>query len=667
MARPWRVTVAFVATVLAVGQIHDAHAVVLQEATLRRNPISKVIGMLESMEKKVKQEADEKHRVYDKYMCYCKQTGESLISQLAEAAKSLPQLRSRKQEVSALQASLEVEIEQHKKDREDAQSALSSAAEIRKKEADTFLKDSQNQQESLNSLTEAIRALQKNQEVAFLQSSSASILRRLSLSADMTTTNRDLLSSFLSARGGPSSQILGMLKQMKEDMGSDLKEMKDSEQQRLAEHLSLMEAKRKQQQVAMKAMEEKMLRLGELKVEMQVLKDDLKDQAEAQKENQQFATDLNKTCEDKEQAWSEYQALQAQELEALSETVEFLSKDQVRDAVGDATKGAETARTPSFGNLRAIASEWKAWSFLQTEADEAEATGDVVELALRGQKRGMDDVVSRIDDLHEVLDKEQESDEERHRYCETKLREANAAKSNKEREFEDATSILATFQNEHDTVLGEIKTLEEHMKELDAQVAKTTAARQAERAAFEKSRDTNNAALELLEVAEKRLQRFYATSSSLAETGATQARIRRDPQAPKADLSYQKQGQGFKVLQLFTTIKADVQKQTQMLQSQDAVGQSEYENLVKNSNQKKMADNRSLGSKQAAKAELEADIQRSREELRSLNQVLGALREEIRSLHSQCDFLLKNFDLREDARRAERRSLTRAKSILEAN
>ena len=30
-----------------------------------------------------------------------------------------------------------------------------------------------------------------------------------------------------------------------------------------------------------------------------------------------------------------------------------------------------------------------------------------------------------------------------------------------------------------------------------------------------------------------------------------------------------------------------------------AKGQSEYENLVKNSNQKKMADNRSLGSKQA--------------------------------------------------------------------
>ena len=40
-------------------------------------------------------------------------------------------------------------------------------------------------------------------------------------------------------------------------------------------------------------------------------------------------------------------------------------------------------------------------------------------------------------------------------------------------------------------------------------------------------------------------------------------------------------------------------------------GQSEYESLVKNSNEKKMADSRSLGSKQAAKAELEGKLQRS--------------------------------------------------------
>lgn len=655
--------------IFVLGHIPTIDAVqMLQEASVasHRNPIAKITGMLESLEKKVRREGDEKQKVYDKYMCYCKETSASLNLQLAEVAKSLPQLRSQTQEVSALQMSLESEIAQHKKDRDEAKSAIGSAAEIRKKEADTFLKDLQSQQEAVNSLTSAIGALEQNRAASFLQTTGAAVLQRLSLSADMTSRNRDLLASFLSSGSVPSGQVLGMLKQMKEDMGSDLKDMQTAEKKRLAEHLSLMEAKQKQQEVAMKAMEEKMLRLGELKVEMQVMKDDMKDQAEAQKENLEFATALNKTCEEKQQAWNEYQSAQAEELQALTETVQFLSQDQVSDTL----KAVSTSALVDTSVARTrIAAQAPSLSFLQTS--EVEATGDSFELALRGQRgQGMDDVLRHIDDLHEVLDKEQASDEERQTYCETKLRRAANAKSTKQREVEDATSIIATFQNELDTVKGQIGSLQARMEELDQQVAKTTSARQAERAAFEKSRDTNNAAMELLEIAEKRLRRYYAASlvqRSKANTSLSSKVRSMSQSAPEADLSYQKQGGGaLRVLELFHVLKADVQKQTSMLVSEDAIGQSEYENLVKNSNQKKMADNRSLGSKQAAKAELEADLQRSREGLRSSNQVLTALDEEIRNLHQQCDFLLKNFDLREDARRAEKRSLTRAQAVLQA-
>ncbi|CAJ1361730.1 unnamed protein product [Effrenium voratum] len=281
-----------------------------------------------------------------------------------------------------------------------------------------------------------------------------------------------------------------------------------------------------------------------------------------------------------------------------------------------------------------------------------------------GQKRGMKDVIQHIEDIHDVLDKEQASDKERQRYCETKLRRAEMTKKDKERDAEDATSIIATFQNELDTVIAEINTLEGRMKDLDAQVADATQARQAERAAFEKSRETNSAALELMEVAQKRIQRFYAASFLQEQENATESARLASP--PEADLSYRAQGGASQVMLLFGKIKADIQKQTMMLQSDDEVGQSEYENLVKNSNEKKMADNKSLGGKQAARAELEVDLQQGRAELRSTQQLLKALAEETRNLHAECDFLLKNFDLREDARRSERRSLTRAKSVLEA-
>ncbi|CAJ1361731.1 unnamed protein product [Effrenium voratum] len=362
----WRFPVS--AWLVLIGQLLASHGVVLQEAALRGNPVKKVIEMLETMQRKVKSEAAEKEKAFNKYICYCKSTTTTLNSQLAQAEQALPQLQSRVQEVAALQGSLESELAQHKKDGVEAQKAIASASELRQKEAQAFLKDSESQKESVDSVAAAIRALEQGQAESFLQTGSAAVLRRLSLSADMTTRDRDLLSSFLATDSSqPSgSQILGMLKQMKEEMSSSLNEMMGAEQQRIVEHQSLMEAKQKQQQVAMKAMEEKMLRLGELKVETQVLKGDLKDQTEGQKENQQFASDLDKTCSDKQQAWSRYQASEAEELRALSETVQLLSKDEVREKVQAAIYLQRPRRTQSVP-----AQGWI--SFLQTQSDEAEA------------------------------------------------------------------------------------------------------------------------------------------------------------------------------------------------------------------------------------------------------------------------------------------------------
>ena len=58
----------------------------------------------------------------------------------------------------------------------------------------------------------------------------------------------------------------------------------------------------------------------------------------------------------------------------------------------------------------------------------------------------MDEVVGHVEELHGVLDQEQASDEERRSYCERELREAVAGRAGRERDVEDAKSILASFQ-----------------------------------------------------------------------------------------------------------------------------------------------------------------------------------------------------------------------------
>ncbi|CAE7195223.1 unnamed protein product [Symbiodinium natans] len=648
------------------------------------NPVKKIIDMLETMRNKVQEEGEEKSKVFEKYMCYCKSSAAKLNSELDQAATGLPQLRSRVREVIALQATLESEVSQHKKDRDEANNAMASASALRKKESEAYLKESTSEKQTLDSVTEAIKALEKGQGQSFLQTQQALALQRLSMSADMTTEHRDLLSAFLAGEQQPSSsRIVGMLKQMKEEIANDVSELVEMEKQRLAEHESLLEAKQKEGEAAMKAMEEKMLRLGELKVEAQMVKDDIQEKVDGQKESSDFFLDLNQTCEAKQQAWNAYQASQAEEIQALTETVEFLEENDVQHAVRGALTSSslvqklKTRPAPAFSWPDSGFYAGGRLSLLQLSAGSARdqasygRTADYAyaEMGLRGDRPSLEVAINKIVDLHGVLDKEQASDEDRKKYCEKKLRQADLAQQSKEREIQDAASIMATYENELSTVVDEIKDMDKGMKELDAQVTEVTNTRKSEHEAFVKARDTNNEALELLDVAAQRIERFYSRSFVQVQHNTTYgaSRLASSKAVPEADLTYRKQGESStRLVMLFSRIKADIQKQTETLESDDKVGQAEYENIVKNSNQKKLISNKSLGSKQAAKAELQVTLQRSREELRSQKQALLAVEEEIRGLHAECDFLLKNFDMRQDARQSEHRSLTRAKATLEA-
>jgi len=416
---------------------------------------------------------------------------------------------------------------------------------------------------------------------------------------------------------------------------------------------------------------------------MQMVKDDIKDKANSEKESSSFVADLKKTCDEKQQAWNAYQSAQAEELRALSETVEFLEKNDVQGAVRGAMKNPSLMQKspmyafPTSSRSMSGSKERGNWlSLLQMSAgssDEASQSqkSDYAEMALRGNRPGLEVAIQKLDELHDVLDTEQASDQERQQYCQKKLGKAAMVKQNKERDIEDATTIMATYENELSTVVDEMRDMEKAMKELDAQVAEVTNTRKSEHEAFVRSRETNHAALELLDVAAQRIERFYSGSllqeRHSTRLGGSASRQGRTKDAPDVDLTYRKQGgASTQIIMLFSRIKADLQKQMATLESEDKVGQAEYENIVENSNKKKTIGNENLGSKQAAKAELQVTLQRSRDALRSDKQALLAVEEEIQGLHAECDFLLKNFDMRQDARQSEHRSLTRAKARLES-
>merc|ERR1719262_360531 len=170
----------------------------------------------------------------------------------------------------------------------------------------------------------------------FLQTGNAAVLRRLSISLDLSSADRDALSSFLSAGAGElqkyqyapaSGEILGILKQMKDEMEKDLAEIQAKEAEAAKNFEEMVAAKTKQIDSCTAEIEEKLARKGETAVEIATMKNDLEDTIEGLAEDKKFLADLDKNCALKKKEWAERCKMRQMELAALAETIKILNDD----------------------------------------------------------------------------------------------------------------------------------------------------------------------------------------------------------------------------------------------------------------------------------------------------------------------------------------------------
>merc|ERR1719203_63355 len=156
-------------------------------------------------------------------MCYCKTGSGDLKESIGAAETKIPQVESALAQSEALLKQLKDDLAQHKADRADAKDALAQATALRNKEASAFAKESGDLTTNVAALEKAIAVLSTGAYGSFLQSSAAVSIRRLTVDAEMSFADRDMLAAFLSQDQGEgyvpqSGQIIGILKQMQDTM-----------------------------------------------------------------------------------------------------------------------------------------------------------------------------------------------------------------------------------------------------------------------------------------------------------------------------------------------------------------------------------------------------------------------------------------------------------------
>merc|ERR1719174_97248 len=325
----------------------------------------------------------------------------------------------------------------------------------------------------------------------------------------------------------------------------------------------------------------------------------------------------------------------------LADTIKILNDDDALELFKKTLPSAASllqVRSP-LGHMRHLA--LVALSGARATGVRRDGRLEFLEMALRGKKMGFEKIIKMIDDLVALLAKEQLDDDDKKAWCETELDTADDKKKDLERSISDLDKAIADAEESVATLKSEIDALEDGIKALDKQVAEATEQRKEEHAEFEEALAANSAAVDLLNFAKNRLNKFYnpklykpppkrelseedrlvvnmggtlaptAAPGGIAGTGisASLAEVK-PPPAPETYGEYKKKSEeNTGVIAMMDLLIKDLDKEMTQATAEEKDAQADYEQMMKDSAEKRAEDSKALTDKGAAKANMEAELQ----------------------------------------------------------
>jgi len=674
-----------------------------QEASLA-NPIRKVVTMLQSMQAKVTEEGEKEQALYDKYMCYCKTAGGDLQASIAKAGSSISELGNKIKAAEEQKVVLGEELKTAQSDRTAAKAAMAEATAVREKEAAAYAAEKADADKDIAAVDKATTAISTGMAGSFLQTGGAQMLKQIVMSKRdflMDDERQDVM-AFLSGSqeyAPQSGQILGILKQMGDEMKKGAAEAAAAEADSIKTFDALMAAKKKEVLALTKEIETKLERVGTLGVEIAQMKNDLGDTEEALIADKEFLANLDQNCETKKKEWEVVVKTRAEELAALADTIKVLNDD---DALELFKKTLPSAASLMQVQMSTKDSRKKALLLLQKVLKASEKRNpelELIALALKGKKIGFDKVIKMIDDMISTLKVEQADDDAKKEYCATAFDQADDKKKGLERAVSDLETAIENAKEDIAKLGEEIDALKAGIKELDKMVTEATEQRKEENEDFKELMASDTAAKELMKFAKNRLNKFYnpklykappktelsredrivenmsgtaaptAAPGGIAGTGITvfaqTAHREAPPPPPETFGAYTKKSEdSMGVMAMMDLLIADLDKEMTEAETEEKDAQGDYETTMRDSAEKRTKDSKLLGEKESTKADLEADLETHTEDKASTAKELMATMQYIQSLHNECDWLLKYFDVRKEARASEIDALGKAKAVL---
>jgi len=323
---------------------------------------------------------------------------------------------------------------------------------------------------------------------------------------------------------------------------------------------------------------------------------------------------------------------------------------------------------------------------MRSAMDGARPELDLLAMALSGHGVDFSKVVKMIDDMVALLQTEQVDDNHKQEYCAMQLDLAEDKAKDLSKRVEDLTISIEEKEELIKTFAGEIKALAGSIKKLDKAVADATYQRKAEHDEYVELVSSDSAAKELLNFAKNRLNKFYNpklykappkkelteeerieqnVNSGLSFVQIHEQRKEAPPPPPETAGAYSKKSEETTgVIAMVDLLIRDLDKEMDEAKVEEKNAQGAYEEMMNDSAKKRAADTGAISAKESGKAEAETGKVSDEDSKMAEFKELTATKQYEGQLHSECDWLMQNFDLRKSMRAEEMDNLKQAKAVL---
>jgi len=664
------------------------------------NPIRKVVTLMQDMQKEIEAEGVKAKELYDKFMCFCNGNDAEMKKDIADLTVKAATLSSTVEQEKAEKAQLDQDIPKHEADKAGAIEDLEKSTALRTKEKAEFDADLADQETNLAGVSSAIPALEKGMGgAAFVQLPVSKKIRQLIEASKYTNSyDRGLVTSFLDQSGDyvpASGQIVGILKNMKDEMEASIKDLTASEESAVKGYGELKAAKTAEEAAASAAINSKKKRAGELALTIVQNTDGLEDTEAELAKTQKFLATLASQCVEKKKEFAVRSKVMAEEVAAISQAIGILNDDDALDVFKKAVPSAALTQVSEYGFLQsntnsrtgAMASAHKAQQLISSAAQIYRSVNlqllafssktRVRMVQKHKSKADFSEITKMIDGMLEVLAAEGADDEKHKVFCTAEFEKSADEKKDTETEIAGLTASIAELADEISTLGEDISTLQSGIQVLDKSVADATEQRKEEHAAYTESLALQETAIELIAKAKNRLQKFYnptlykappkveiSMEEKIIAAGTAFVQIEQ-PEAPETFGAYvQKSEKSAGVMALMDMITKELGEEMKDSEYDEKTAQTEYSELMSDSQESRAQDTKSITEKESSKATLEGKLVSAKESKTLSVDKLQENANYVFDLHASCDFIMESFDMRKEARTNEMESLKNAKAVL---